>query len=296
MINNSSIEKWERLIQKQQNVQFINRLQAGLNYSPFEAKAILNCVYEVYQPFFDNSSSMKPGEKLFEVVAVENSAKGKLSNCQIKTVVLPLDADAYNFKVQESEGIIVLRWHRLQLITTEAFQKMGLLTMDDVENRLLNCGDRTLAGDMEAFKEKNISQSLTSTIKNMGCSIRHRQMIVKNWSWVMELSNIWRKTNHCIEAIVNDVDKFKRVIYIAMDKHKISTIASLVKIYLNFARRQLLSKCDYCNKIHNNRQITAIRRQNRRDGKYVISFNLRLVGYRQYYKKCITLKTIFYDK
>ena len=72
---NSSISKRERPGQKQQDVQFINRLQVGMNKSPFEAKAILNCVYEVYQPFFDNTASMKPGQILFEVVSVENSAK-----------------------------------------------------------------------------------------------------------------------------------------------------------------------------------------------------------------------------
>ena len=52
MINNSSIHKWDRLRQKQLDTQFINKLQAGMNCSMFEAKAILNTVYEVYQPFF----------------------------------------------------------------------------------------------------------------------------------------------------------------------------------------------------------------------------------------------------
>jgi hypothetical protein len=47
MINNSSIGKWKRLSQKQQDVQFMNKLQQGMNGSPFESKAILNCVYEV---------------------------------------------------------------------------------------------------------------------------------------------------------------------------------------------------------------------------------------------------------
>jgi len=51
MINNSSIHKWDRLRQKQLDTQFINKLQAGMNCSMFEAKAILNAVYEVYQPF-----------------------------------------------------------------------------------------------------------------------------------------------------------------------------------------------------------------------------------------------------
>ena len=51
MINNSSLQKWDRLKQKQLDTQFINSLIQGMNCSQFEAKAILNAVYETYQPF-----------------------------------------------------------------------------------------------------------------------------------------------------------------------------------------------------------------------------------------------------
>jgi len=237
MINNSLIGKWERLRQKQQDVQFINRLQAGLNCSPFEAKAILNCVYDVYQPFFDNSASMKPGQILFEVVTVENSAKEKLSNCQMKTVVLTLDAGNDDLKVRQHKGVIGLRRYRLQRIATEAFQQGGLLTVEDIANRLLNCGERTIIRDIKALKEKNIYLTLRSTIKDMGRSISHREMIVKNWLLGMEFSEIARKTNHSIEAIANYVEKFKRVVCLAKDNHEVSTIAFLVKISVSLAQQ-----------------------------------------------------------
>ena len=237
MINNSSIGKWERLRQKQQDVQFINRLQAGLNCSPFESKAILNCVYEVYQPFFDNSASMKPGQILFEVVTVENSAKEKLSDCQMKTVVLTLDAGEEDLNVRQNEGVIGLRRHRLQRIATEAFQQGGLLTVEDIANRLLNCGERTITRDIRVLKNIGICLPLRSNIKDMGRSISHREMIVKEWLWGKEFSEIARKTNHSIEAIANYVEKFKRVVALAKDNHEISTIAFLVKISVSLAQQ-----------------------------------------------------------
>jgi len=237
MINNSSMGKWERLRQKQQDVQFINRLQAGLNCSPFEAKAILNCVYEVYQPFFDNTASMKPGQILFEVVSVENSAKEKLSNCQMKTVVLTLDAGEEDLKVRQDKGVIGLRHHRLQRIASEAFQQGGLLTVEDIANRILNCGERTVTRDIKMFKNKGISLPLRSTIKDMGRSISHRQMIVKHWLLGMEFSEIARRTNHSIEAIANYVEKFRRVVCLAKDNHEIETIAFLIKISVNLAQQ-----------------------------------------------------------
>ena len=237
MINNSSIDKWERLRQKQQDVQFINRLQAGLNCSPFESKAILNCVYDVYQPFFDNTASMKPGQIFFEVVSVENSAKEKLSDCQMKTVVLTLDAGTDDLTIREREGVIGLRRQRLQRMAIEAFQQGGLLTVEDIANRLLNCGERTVIRDIKALKDKGICLPLRSTIKDMGRAVSHREMIVKRWLAGMEFSEISRQTNHSIEAIANYVEKFKRVICLAKDNHEISTIAFLVKISVNLAQQ-----------------------------------------------------------
>lgn len=124
MINNFSTGKWARLRQKQQDVHFINQLQAGMNCSAFEAKAILNSVYEVYQPYFDNSASMKPGQILFEVVSVGNSAREKLSGCQLETVVLTLDGGE-NLEVREKGGVAGLRRHRLERISIEAFQQVA---------------------------------------------------------------------------------------------------------------------------------------------------------------------------
>lgn len=236
MINNSSPSKWERLRQKQQDVQFTNCLQAGMNCSAFEAKAILNCVYEVYEPFFDNCASMKPGQILFEVVSIENSPKLKLSGCQMKTVVLTLDAGVADLSVREQSGVIGLRRHRLERIATECFQQGGLLTVEDIANRLLNCGERTIIRDIKALKNAGIILPLRSTIKDMGRSISHRQMIVKYWLLGMEFSEISRQTNHSIEAIANYVEKFKRVICLAKDNHEISTIAFLVKISISLAQ------------------------------------------------------------
>ena len=237
MINNSSIGKWERLRQKQQDVQFMNNLQAGMNCSTFEAKAILNSVYEVYQPFFDNSASMKPGQILFEVVSIENSAKEKLSDCQMKTVILTLDAGESDLSVREQRGVIGLRRYRLQRIATEAFQQGGVLTVEDIANRLLNCGERTVVRDIKAMKEQGICLPLRSTIKDMGRSISHREMIVKYWLQGMEFYSISQKTNHSIEAVANYVEKFKRVICLAKDNHEISTIAFLVKISVSLAQQ-----------------------------------------------------------
>ena len=230
MINNSSLQKWDRLKQKQQDTQFVNILIQGMNCSRFEAKAILNAVYETYQPFFDNSGTMKPGQVLFEVVSVENGAQKKLSECKMISVVLTLDAGEEDLQVRKQLGVQGLRRHRLERIVNEAFQQGGLLTVEDIANRLLNCGERTLCRDIKAFKEQDIVLPLRSTIRDMGKSVTHRSLIIKHWLSGKEYSEIARATHHSIDAVANYVDKFKRVVCLAKNNYEIKTIAFLVKL------------------------------------------------------------------
>lgn len=230
MINNSSLQKWDRLKQKQLDTQFTNKLLQGMNCSQFEAKAILNAVYDTYQPFFDNASAMKPGQVLFEVVSIENGAQKKLSDCSMISVILTLDAGEEDLMVKKQEGVQGLRRHRLERIVNEAFQQGGLLTIEDTANRLLNCGERTLCRDLKALKDQDIVLPLRSTIRDMGKSITHRSLIVKHWLLGKEYSDIARATNHSIDAVANYIDKFKRVVCLAKNNYEINSIAFFAKL------------------------------------------------------------------
>jgi hypothetical protein len=207
-----------------------------MNCSQFEAKAILNAVYETYQPFFDNSGAMKPGQVLFEVVSIENSAQKKLSECKMVSVVLTLDAGEEDLQSREQLGVQGLRRHRLQRVVTEAFQQGGLLTVEDIANRLLNCGERTVCRDIKAFKDQGVVLPLRSVIRDMGKSISHRALIIKQWLSGKEYTEIARATHHSIDAIANYVDKFKRVVCLAKNNYEIKTIAFLVKLSPSLAQ------------------------------------------------------------
>ena len=236
MINNSSLQKWDRLKQKQLDTQFVNNLIQGMNCSQFEAKAILNAVYETYQPFFDNSGAMKPGQIVFEVVSIENGAQKKLSECKMVSVVLTLDAGVEDLQVKEHHGVQGLRRHRLERIVNEAFQQGGLLTVEDIANRLLNCGERTICRDIKAFKELGIVLPLRSTVRDMGKSVTHRALIIKHWLSGKEYTEIARSTHHSVDAVANYVDKFKRVVCLAKNNYEIKTIAFLVKLSPSLAQ------------------------------------------------------------
>lgn len=237
MINNSSLQKWDRLKQKQLDTLFINTLVQGMNCSNFEAMAILGQVYEIYQPFFDNSASMKSGQIFFEATAIENSPKIPLAECKLARVILTIDAGEEDLKVREQEGVIGLRRSRLERIANEAFQQGALLTVEDIANCLLNCAERTVCRDISYFKKQNIVLPLRSTIKDMGKAISHRILIVKDWLQGKEFSEISRNTHHSVQSVANYVDKFKRIICLAKDNYEINAIAFFVKLSPSLAQK-----------------------------------------------------------
>jgi hypothetical protein len=237
MINNTSLQKWNRLAQKQLDQQFINETIKGLQCSPFEAQAILECVYSVYAPYFETSGALKPGQLLFQVVSIEAAPNAPLSECEQTTVVLTLDAGNQDLKIKQHQEIAGLRRHRMQRLAHEAFQQGGLLTVEDLANRLLNCGERTLSRDLSVLRNQNIILPLRSTIKDMGRAISHRALIIEQWLQGKEYDQIAHITHHSIPSVQNYVSKFKRIVALAKQGFDIHAISFLVKVSTSLAEQ-----------------------------------------------------------
>ena len=114
--------------------------------------------------------------------------------------------------------------------TVEAFQQGGLLTIEDLANRVLNCGQRTLSRDLEVLRHQGVVLPLRSTIKDMGRSISHRYLIIEHWLKGKEYSEIARSTHHSVPSIQNYVSKFKRVIALTQEGYEIHTLAFLINL------------------------------------------------------------------
>jgi hypothetical protein len=237
MINNTSIQKWNRLSQKQLNQQFINELIQGMQCSPFEAKAIMETVYKTYGPYFETSGNLKPGQILFQAISIEEGPSVRLAESKQVTVTLTFDAGQEDLDTRKKHGVIGLRQKRLQRICTEAFQQGALLTIEDVANRLFNCGERTLCRDIKQLRDKNIILPLRSTIKDMGRSISHRTLIVEHWLKGKEYTEIARDTHHSIPAVQNYITKFKRVVVLYEEGFDINTISFLSKLSANLVEQ-----------------------------------------------------------
>jgi Protein of unknown function (DUF1670) len=120
-------------------------------------------------------------------------------------------------------------------MAVEAFQQGGLLTLEDLANRLLNCGQRTLSRDLDVLRREGVVLPLRSMIKDMGRSISHRSLIVQQWLLGKEYSEISYSTQHSVPAVQNYVSKFKRAIALSEQGHDVHAIAFLVNVSATLA-------------------------------------------------------------
>lgn len=265
MLNNSSLNKWNRLRQKEHEAQFLNEIITGLNCSPFEARAVLDAVRKVFGQFFDTSGAMKPGQMLFQVVAIKNGPPVPLAKCEQVTVTLTLDAGAEDLAIKEQKGVVALRRHRLERVCHEAFQQGGLLTVEDLAHRLFNCGERTICRDLAFFRKQNASLPLRSTIKDMGRTLSHRTQIVKLWLRGKEYTEIARTCCHSVAAIHNYVDKFKRVVSLTQSGFDINTVAFLAKVSNPLATQYLRLFRDTKILKHRKQELDSFLKKDQRD-------------------------------
>ena len=230
MINNSSLTKWDRLESKNLDIQFTNEIIHGLNCSPFEASAILETVYKVFDCYFETNATLKPGQIRLQLMSIEARPSQKLSEAKQVTVTLTLNDDNEDLAIRKKYGVVGLRRHKIERVCQEAFDQGGLLTVEDLAYRIFNCGQRTICRDLDYFRKQNIFIPLRSTVKDMGRTITHKLMIIKLWAQGKEYSEIKRDTHHCLRAVQNYIDKFKRTVALANEGYDVNLIAFLLRL------------------------------------------------------------------
>jgi hypothetical protein len=230
MINNSSLDRWNRLEAKSLDQQFVTEIVHGLNCSPFEASAVLETVYRVFGDYFDSRTHLKPGQIKLPVLSIEAQAGQRLSEAKQVTVTLTLTDDQQDLPIRKQTGVVGLRRHRIQRVCQQALDQGGLLTVEDLAYRLFNCGQRTICRDLKHFREQDIFIPLRSTVKDIGRTLSHRVLIIKHWARGKQYSEISRDTCHSLKAVQNYVDKFKRTIALCHAGYNVTKISFLLRL------------------------------------------------------------------
>lgn len=220
----------ERLAAKDLDHQFRSRIEQGMGCSPFVSEAIVKAVHDVYLPFLDSQVNLKVGQMLFQCLSKRNGSSTKIVEAEQITVILTIDGGTIDQDIRKQKGIDGLRRFRLCRVCSEAYNQGGLLTVEDVAYRLLNVGERTIVRDLSLIRKDGENPPLRSTIKDMGRTVSHKAILIKNWLKGDELSDLNRKYNHSFSAIESYINTFKRVVFLKHEGYTVERIAYMVKI------------------------------------------------------------------
>jgi hypothetical protein len=229
----------ERLAAKDLDHQFRNRIEQGMGCSPFVSEAIVTVVHDVYLSVLDTQANLKPGQMLFQCLSKRNGSTTRIADAEQITVVLTIDGGKVDQDVRKQKGIDGLRRFRICRLCSEAYNQGGLLTVEDVAYRLLNVGERTIVRDLSLIRKEGENPPLRSTIKDMGRTISHKAILIKNWLKGDELSDLNRKYNHSFSAIESYINTFKRVVFLKHEGYTVERIAYMQKISDGLAQTYL---------------------------------------------------------
>jgi len=236
MLSDKKQSIYDRLHAKDLDHQFMARLERGMGCTPFVSEAITKLVRAVYFPILDSPWNIKPGQLIFTCLSASNGASAAIKTAQQISAVLTVDAGAEDLTVRQKNGVEALRRHRICRVCAEAYSQGGLLTIEDMAYRLFNVGERTIIRDLSVLRSQNESPPLRSTIKDIGRTVTHRNVLIKNWLNGDELSDLHRKYSHSIGAVENYINTFKRVVILYHEGYKMEQIAYMLKVSPALAR------------------------------------------------------------
>lgn len=220
-IRNAKKEQLGRLENKTLDARFVHAIEEGMNCSPFEARAILAVVKELYLPFFDEASPMAPpGKVTLMVVGVDELAGKPLAECERVPVCLSVHRGPEDDRLLQTRGSQAFRRARIADLCQEAMSQGGLLTREDLAYHIFFCSPRTISRDLAALRKQEPARPLPlrSIVHDIGPVLTHRVQIVRLALEGKTTTEIRERTHHSPEAISNYISTFTRCAQLA-EKH-----------------------------------------------------------------------------
>ncbi len=220
----------ERLNTKTLDQMFVNMVEHGYECPPFVSNAILATAKSVFVPDQSKPNVMNVGQVKILGIAASEPAGKLLSECEMKTAVVTLDAGKEDEEIREKYGIAALRQARLARITHEAWDQGVSLTQEDIAFKLLNCGVRTVRRDVKALAKRGVIVPTCGQQKDIGPGVSHRVEAVRLYIERKTYTEIERTMKYTLTAIKRYILTFSRVAYLTEKGYSTSEIAFLVQI------------------------------------------------------------------
>lgn len=248
-MRNRRREAAQRLDCKSLDAKFLAEIREGLDCSPYEAKAVLGVVKEVYAPYLDASAAASaPGKITVVVVSAEEPAGKPLAKCQMQQVCLRVHRGQEDDRLLQQRGPAAFRRARIVDLCQEALSQGGLLTAEDLAYRIFFVTPRTITRDLKLLREATpeVAIPLRSLRHDIGPVLTHRTAIVKAALEGKTTSEICCDLRHSPEAVANYLSTFVRCVQLQRRGLSASEIAFLLRRGPQLIERylELLSDCE----------------------------------------------------
>jgi DNA-binding CsgD family transcriptional regulator/DNA-binding transcriptional ArsR family regulator len=234
------------LADKTLEARFVTEVTQGLNCSPFEAKAVLGVVQEVFAPLWREASSL-PGRTVLMAVDADEPAGKSVKDCQKRLIILHVHRGEEDDRVLQRGGPRAFRRARLPDLCQVALSQGGLLTAEDLAYRVFFVTPRTISRDLAALRKAEPGRMIPmrSTVHDLGPVLTHRTQIVRLALEGKTTTEICRRLKHSPEAVANYVSTFTRVAQLAQRGSQAGEIAFLLRRGPALVRKylELLEEC-----------------------------------------------------
>lgn len=231
-MRNQPRETLARLSCKSLDASFLAEIREGLDCSPFEARAVLDVVKEVYAPYLDAASpGAAPGRTSLMVASADEPAGKPLAQCQMQLVSLTVHRGAQDDRLLHQQGPAAFRRARIAPLCQEALSQGGVLTAEDLAYRIFFVTPRTISRDLKALRESDpeVVVPLRSIRQDIGPVLTHRTAIVKAALEGKTTSEICAALHHSPEAVANYLSTFVRCMQAQRRGMSVGEIAFLLQ-------------------------------------------------------------------
>ena len=229
MIRQPKTERDVRAASKTLDHAFVHQLQHDFACSPFESRAILETVYRTFQNQWQTPALVKPWQMIVLAVA-DHEPEGKpLAEYQMKPVVITLHAPSDDSLRQAGDRQSVARVRRAQIqrIAAEAMSQGAYLTVEDLAERILNCGQRTLVRDLRTLRAQGHTIPLRGQQCDIGRTLTHKVRTIELALQRRTPTQIAAEMHHSLPAIERYLRDFSAVAALLTEGYDVASISFL---------------------------------------------------------------------
>ncbi len=239
MIRQPKNERQQRLARKRLEQMALHQLQEDFECSPFESRAILEVMSEIFELAWQGPERLKPGQMCVLAVAADERAGKPLADCHFKPILVTLhcaEDEALRQQLAGRQVIPQLRRAKLQRVAAEALAQDTCLTVEDVANTLFNCGERTLEQDLRHLRQQGTSVPLRGQPADIGRGVSHKVQAVQLALQRKLPSEIAWRLHHSLTAIERYLADFAAIAHLLAEGWPVETISFVRRVSLSLVR------------------------------------------------------------